>query len=167
LVELKKKWLLETLKLTQGKLVDYTRRITGNDEVARELVQEAFLRLWQDVQIRTQAEMLPWLYTVCRNLAIDHRRKEKPMQPGYEETMDALASNPEDPLEAADAQTQVLGCMQKLTPRQKELIRLKFQHDLSYKEIAQVTGMTVTNVGFALHKAIATLREEMQSRGAK
>ena len=46
-----------------------------------------------------------------------------------------------------------------MTPNQREVIRLKFQNDLSYKEIAEVTGLSATNVGFLLHVALKKLRE--------
>ena len=51
--------------------------------------------------------------------------------------------------------------LQLLPPNQQEVIRLKFQHGLSYKEISAVTGLSVSNVGYLLHVAIKRLRELM------
>jgi RNA polymerase sigma-70 factor (ECF subfamily) len=53
--------------------------------------------------------------------------------------------------------------MPKLTASQQEVIRLRFQSGLSYKEISGVTGMTVNHVGVVLHNALKTLREELQT----
>ena len=57
---------------------------------------------------------------------------------------------------------QVWSVMEQLPPKQREVIRLKFQHDLSYKDISAVTGNSVTNVGFLLHTAIKRLRKLLQ-----
>ncbi len=48
-----------------------------------------------------------------------------------------------------------------LPENQREVIRLKFQDDLSYREIAAVTGLSVSNVGFLIHRGVKTLREQM------
>jgi DNA-directed RNA polymerase specialized sigma24 family protein len=48
-----------------------------------------------------------------------------------------------------------------LPKNQREVLRLKFQCDLSYKEISAVTQLSVTNVGFLIHTAIKTLRKEL------
>ena len=49
----------------------------------------------------------------------------------------------------------------RLPDRQQEVLRLKFNAGLSYKEIAEVTGLTSTNVGFILHTAISKLRQRL------
>lgn len=51
--------------------------------------------------------------------------------------------------------------MKHLPPNQQEVVRLKFQSGLSYKEIAGVTNLSVTNVGFLIHTALKTLRQRM------
>jgi RNA polymerase sigma factor (sigma-70 family) len=55
--------------------------------------------------------------------------------------------------------------MQALPENQQEVVRLKFQNGMSYKEIASVTELTVTNVGFLLHRAINTLRARIVASG--
>ncbi len=49
----------------------------------------------------------------------------------------------------------------KLSPRQQEVLRLRLQAGLSYREIAEVTGLTVGNVGFHLHQAVRNLRDSL------
>ena len=48
-----------------------------------------------------------------------------------------------------------------LPERQQEILRLRLQEGLSYKQCAEVTGLSVTNVGYLLHQAVSTLRESM------
>jgi RNA polymerase sigma-70 factor (ECF subfamily) len=50
----------------------------------------------------------------------------------------------------------------RLRPNQREVIRLKFMHDCSYQEIANVTGLSIGNVGFIMHTAIKKLRDLMR-----
>lgn len=66
-------------------------------------------------------------------------------------------------LQQAETNNQVLAWIDTLPKNQKEVIELKFKTELSYKEIAEVTGLSVSNVGFLLHTAIKTLREKMHN----
>ena len=56
---------------------------------------------------------------------------------------------------------RIQACLAALPEKQRELVRLKYDGELSYKEIAEVTGLSVSNVGFILHGALAQLREAL------
>lgn len=62
-----------------------------------------------------------------------------------------------------DSAEKVFRMLDQLPDNQQEVVRLKFQNDMTYQEIADVTGLTVTNVGFLLHTALKRLRELLQS----
>lgn len=66
--------------------------------------------------------------------------------------------NPRRCLEKNDLVVRVFQSMERLSLSQREAIRLRFQNDLSYKEIAQVMNVSVTNVGFLLHAGLKRLR---------
>jgi len=70
-------------------------------------------------------------------------------------------------LEHEETMSQVLRLMEALPKNQREVLRLKFQSDLSYKEISEITKLSVTNVGFLIHTAIKTLRKELLAESAK
>ena len=53
---------------------------------------------------------------------------------------------------------QVTNCLDKLSANQREVIRLKFQQGMSYKEISEVTGLTSGNVGFLIHTGLKRMR---------
>ena len=63
--------------------------------------------------------------------------------------------------------SQVLQVVERLPKNQREVIYLKFQNDLSYKEISDITQLSVTNVGFLIHTAIKALRKELLTESAK
>lgn len=146
-------------------LVGYAQHLLGGDlERARDVVQEAFGRLWAEPRERVEAHVREWLYAVCRNLAIDVRRKERRMRVMGDAAVEEHASREAEPgeaLERQDAYASVLGALQTLSANQQEVVRLKFQHGMSYKQISEVTNLSVTNVGFLLHTAIKTLRERL------
>ena len=75
------------------------------------------------------------------------------------------ALGPEMVTEQQDSHARILQMMQALPENQQEVVRLKFQNGMSYKEIASVTELTVTNVGFLLHTAINTLRARVVASG--
>ena len=64
-------------------------------------------------------------------------------------------------LEKSETAKGLLKQIARLPDRQQEVLRLKFHAGLSYKEIAEVTGLTSTNVGFILHTAISKLRTRL------
>jgi RNA polymerase sigma factor (sigma-70 family) len=164
----KSTWIVAALDQYEGHLVRYANWILGDLERAREVVQETFLRLCREQPARIGDHLAQWLFTVCRNLAFDVRKKENRMSPLKDpETLPIAYERPATSLEHEETMSQVLRVMESLPKNQREVLRLKFQCDLSYKEISEITKLSVTNVGFLIHTAIKTLRKEMVTESAK
>ena len=111
-----------------------------------------------------QGKLKSWLYTVCRNRSIDVLRKENPMLTSAGEAFENMENASPDPanaMEQKESFEEVLKFLERLPDNQREVIRLKFQGDLSYKEISDVTGLSVSNVGFLIHTGIKRLRTLM------
>ena len=68
---------------------------------------------------------------------------------------------PRQQLERQESAESLLSQIARLPDNQQEVLRLKFQGGLSYAEIANVTGLSKTNVGFLLHRAIGKLRQRV------
>jgi len=131
--------------------------------VAREIVQEAFVRLWnaKDDQVEPAFEKA-WLLRVCRNMAIDARRRQgKVVAVGDVETAAEATGSPPSP-SGDDELDRVLSVVSTLSADQQEVVRLKYQQGLSYKEIADVTGHSVSNVGVLLHTALKNLKKKLE-----
>ena len=77
------------------------------------------------------------------------------------ENMDDASPDPSRAMERKERFEEVLRFLERLPENQREVIRLKFQGDLSYKEISEVTGLSVSNVGFLIHTGIKRLRTLM------
>lgn len=143
-------------------LLQYARRITGDREQARDVVQETFVKFQRNGALRLEDEPATWLFTVCRNAALNVCRKERRMLYVGEEVIEARESEqpmPFDQLEQKEATGFLLRIVSTLPLRQQEVIQLKFQNDLSYQQIAEIMQTTANNVGVLLHTALKTLRQ--------
>lgn len=160
-------WVSAALDRYEGRLLRYAQRITGDEERARDVVQDTFLKLCKEDPSTLNGRLAQWLYTVCRNQALDVRRKESRSSilsdelPGPAEHRE---QSPHDAAEQGDTLRLILSEIELLTPNQQECIRLKFQHGLSYREISTVTGLTSTNVGFLIHIGLKRVRERIHRR---
>lgn len=167
----------ELLARWQGPLLSYARRVTGDAERAREVVQDTFVRFVRERAATGTEHAAPaenhaaaWLFAVCRRRAIDVRRKERRMKAvGVIEAdgptrAGVAAESPPEAVERRDAGERVQALLARLPERQQEVLRLKFQAGLSYKDIATVTKLSASNVGFLIHTAIKALRARMAER---
>jgi RNA polymerase sigma-70 factor (ECF subfamily) len=151
-------------------LLAFARHHSGDAEAARDAVQETFLRYFRDRPGGELESLAPWLFTVCRRLLIDHQRKHRRIVPmnaatalTFDESIDDTASSPAVTLEEKDDAARLRGLVKSLPERQRELVKLKFEAGLSYRDIAAATGLTVTNVGTILHHAVQSLREQFHA----
>lgn len=157
-------WIRETLSVWEGPLLRYATKIVGDVDVARDVVQDTFVSLCQQRREDVQDHVAPWLFTVCRNRAIDVRRRENRMNTqtmGAAAEVASAAPAPSEVAEARQDRSRILGALDTLPDNQRECIRLKFQNGMSYKEIATITGLTVTNVGYLIHVGIKALRTDL------
>jgi RNA polymerase sigma-70 factor (ECF subfamily) len=157
-------WIRETLERFEGRLVQYAKGITGDLEEARDVVQETFVKLCAQRREDVEAHVGRWLYAVCRNQALDVRRKGRAMSidhqaPGLERA-DAGRS-PAAEVETREEGSRALALLATLPEKQREVLRLKFQAGLSYKEICEVTGHSIGNVGYLVHVGLKSLRSRL------
>ena len=143
-------------------LVSYAREITGDLESARDAVQETFLRLSRQDVVALEPRLRPWLFLVCRNCALDHRRKVVRFVAAPVEEADQVGEEvpPDVRAIAEEEASRLRGLVARLPRQQRELIKLKFEAGLSYKEMAEALKTSVSSVGVQLHEAIKTLRRQ-------
>jgi len=152
----KSQWIVEVLDRYESPLGRYATWILGNAECAREVVQETFLRLCKEDRRSVSDHLAQWLFIVCRNLAFDARKKEGRMTP-----LGDLEIGVASDLEDKQTVSQILQIVETLPKNQREVIYLKFQCDLSYKEISSITNLSVSNVGFLIHTAVRAIRKQV------
>jgi len=161
----------ELFEALESPLLSYALRLSGDLSAAEDLVQEAFMKL--QTHFAEVREPRRWLYRTVHNLALNRRRdgrKIVPMEagrPGETGQGDAAdpAPLPDEQLVRMEGIGLVRLTLASLDERSRELIRLKFTENLSYKEMSGRTGLTTGNVGYILHCALKSMAEELARKG--
>jgi RNA polymerase sigma factor (sigma-70 family) len=151
----------ELLRRFEVPLLQYATRITGNNERARDVVQETFIKFQRNGAVAPE-KTSTWLFTVCRNGALNVCRKERRMMYLDEGVIESSADErpmPFERIEQREASGFLMKILATLPARQQEVLQLKFQNDLSYQQIAEITKTTANSVGVLIHTALTTLRQ--------
>src|ERR1035438_8125226 len=159
----------------ESPLLNYALRYAGERGLAEDVVQEAFMKL--HAQFESVSQPRPWLYRTVHNLALNRRRdagKTVSLEQISEnsENKNSNAAESTDPAPLPDEQIirlEGIGLVRislnALDARSREIVKLKFNDELSYKEIAAQLGLTTSNVGFILHHALKTIAAELAKTG--
>jgi RNA polymerase sigma-70 factor (ECF subfamily) len=156
----------------ESPLLSYALRLLHDSALAEDTVQEAFMRL--HAQFDQVREPRRWLYRTVHNLALNHQRQARKVVPLEAPAPDGDPAGPEtadsQPLpDEQIARWEGIGfvrlSLEALDERSRELIRLKFTEDLSYKEISARTGLKVGHVGYLLHHALKTIAADLAKTG--
>jgi RNA polymerase sigma-70 factor, ECF subfamily len=156
----------------QYRLVRYFIYLLGRRDLVDDLVQETWLRvLERGRSYDGRSRFEPWLFTIARNLAIDHMRKKRVFSidsnDSAEPDLEALApvSKAPSPFEQA-ARTEdarrLAHSLETLEPNYREALVLRFQEDLSLQEMAEVLGASVSTVSSRIYRGLAALRAQME-----
>jgi len=158
----KSQWIVDALDLHEAALIRYATWVLRDAELAREVVQETFLKLCREEPAKVGGHVAQWLFTVCRNLAFDTRKREARMTP-LEDVEIGVDTN----LEQRETAGEIFRLLENLPKNQREVVYLKFQCDLSYKEISEATKLSVGNVGLLIHTALRAIRKRVLSEPAR
>lgn len=162
----------ELFAALEAPLLHYALRLTGERGPAEDMVQEAFMKL--HAQFEEVREPKRWLYRTVHNLALNHRRDAaKVVSLNLSDQSDLPdSSDPSDPQPLPDEQIarwESIGLvrlsLESLDPRSRELIRLKFNDELSYQQISERTGLKTGHVGYLLHHALKNIADELAKTG--
>jgi RNA polymerase sigma-70 factor, ECF subfamily len=150
-------------------------RLTANEEDARDVVQEAYLRAWKGIKrFRGDAQFSTWLYRITANAAYTlvqkrRRRRTEPLETVDEPVEAAVGAQPEAAAESALLLEQLSDAVAELPPKLRALVVLKDVYGLSHDDIAEELGISVAAAKVRLHRARKKLRDrlfEEQGRSA-
>ncbi len=142
-------------------LYAYVRTLLGDDASAEDVTALAFERAYRrraTFDARRGSERA-WLFGIARNAALDELRRRKRSAPMLGDLPDDHAVAPEEEADLAVRRTTVRVALAALSPRDRELVALKFHGGLSNAELAVVLGTSETNAGTRVHRAVTKLRE--------
>ena len=165
----------ELMRRYQRPLVGFLMRLTGNLDVAQDLAEETFVRVWQSApRYRPSAKFTTWLFTIASRLATDHSRRARvrrsvPLDVPAADDGRAPAETLADADPSADQQLSgaqdaalVRAAVQELPLEQRTALALCEFENLSYAEAAQAMGCTVKSVELRIYRAKQTLREKLR-----
>jgi len=157
---------METIvKEHETQLLRYAARIVNNPTIAQDVVQNTFIKLFKawEPGTRPNAQLKSWLYRVAHNEAVDHIRKESRMKVLHKSESEENVKNCPDghhcPSTFESKKEMVLNLMGRLKPHEQQVILLRMDQGLSYREISDITGRSEGNVGNILHHAVKQLSE--------
>ena len=155
-------------------LLRYVTRLLNNASIAQDIVQETFLRLWRRAGAWPAAPraLSAWLYRTAHNTAVDHIRRETRLRRLHETQADDPAVGPGDPpvapaaaLDEVERRRLALEHLARLAPAERQVLLLRLQEGLSYREISLITGRSEGNVGCLLHHATQNLAARLRQAG--
>jgi len=152
-------------------LLRYAARLVNSPTAAQDVVQNVFIKLFRkwDGHSQPAATLKSWLFRVTHNESVDFIRRESRLKVLHEKhAEERLASCPDGrncPASHEDKKTAVLVRLKRLHPREQQVVLLRLEQGLSYKEIAAITGRSEGNVGNILHHAVQKLSTVLQKEG--
>ena len=142
------------------RVYNFLRYRLGNEAIAEDLASRTFEKAWRDRHRyrRDLSKFSTWLLTIARNLAIDPRRTQHLHAP-----LDAAVDTPAEGTPEEEAETRsnfarLSALLAELNDRERELLALKYGAGATNRAIADVTGLSESNVGTIVHRAVAALR---------
>jgi RNA polymerase sigma-70 factor (ECF subfamily) len=168
--------LSELITRYQNRLYRYLLRIVRHPAEAEDLFQQTWLKVVEKIRsFDASRNFDAWLFTLARNLAIDHLRRIRPQSldeplanSWHSETVaDRIPCKDHTPLDhalAAERRTEISEAMAGLTMMYREVLTLRFEDEMKIEEIAQVTAVPVSTVKARLRRSLEQLRYALEAR---
>ncbi len=157
----------ELVRLTRRDAYGLALRLTGNEEDARDVVQDAYLRAFRGIRrFRGDARFSTWLYRIVANCAATHtakraRHRHEPLAEGDEVVDHHPEADPHGQAEAAILRARLDAAIRELPPRLRAVVVLRDVYDLAHDAIAEELGISVSAAKVRLHRARRRLREQV------
>lgn len=151
----------------------YAREYAGSEEVAKELVQDTFLKLWEvKATLKDDTHLSSYLYRITRNNCLNYLKHLK-VQEKYRDysaskrmelelNYSALSQDSADQLVSEELEEKINQAIDSLPPRCKQVFELSRFHDKKYREIAQDLNISIKTVENQMQKALKVLRENLK-----
>ncbi len=157
----------ELVTITHVDTYTLARRLTGNDDDARDVVQEAYLRAYQSIgRFRGEARFSTWMYRITANCASTHlgRRRRHRHDELVEELVGADIDPGRDPsaqADASDLRARLTMALEELPPKLRAVIVLRDVYDLPHEAIAAELGISESAAKVRLHRARRKLKDRL------
>ena len=157
----------ELFNAMHAPLLRHAYRYTSDTEAARDIVQNAFLKIWEwREKLEPKKSLKSLLYTIARNLSLNHKRSRRPSteQP-LDSFVDYRVPSADDILDGMILQKHLRQFINELPPKRKQAFVLSRYYEMSHKEIAQEMGVKHRTVNTHIVHALRDLKARLASLG--
>jgi RNA polymerase sigma-70 factor (ECF subfamily) len=165
----------ELVRRYQRPIAAYVYRMVNDYDAALDLTQEVFIKVYNSLsRYRSEFKFSTWIYKIAHNSAVDHLRRHSTREQSLmrefdgeqrELPIESRRPSPEQESERAERRAEIEQVVHQLPTTYRELILLRHSHDLSYDEIAEVTGLPLGTVKNRLFRAREVMRQQFVERG--
>ncbi len=146
----------------RGGVYNYCLRLVKDDQAAEDVVHETFLRMHSGLHgLRNGMALRVWLLSIARNFALNALRKTNAIEP-LTEDLETDDDSPFDLVVRDERAQSVRSLIESLNPSLREVLVLKEFEELSYREIAVVTGLSEENVKIRIYRARKAIALELK-----
>lgn len=143
------------------------RKLTGNDEIAKEILQDVFLKIWEKrAELNPDKSFGAYLFRIAQNMAMDFYRREKRSKLLLESLTLLITEVIEQPLEneiSVDEEEILREAIAMLPPQRRRIFELCKLEGKSYQEVSQLLGISVSTISDHLVKAFKTVKNQLVS----
>lgn len=154
------------------RILNFIYRMVHSPEEAEDLAQETFVAVYQKLgSLKDNGKFEPWLFCIARNVVYQKYRTHAPLAVSIDETDEdgraiiqpaETRKNPDETFQAGELDDVVSGAISSLPEKYREVFVLSALQDLSYQEIAEVVGRSVSSVKTDIHRARLEVRERVK-----
>lgn len=169
----------ELLNRHQNKIYSYIYSMVGNQETANDIFQETFTKVItkMDDTYNEQGKWIAWVMRIAHNATIDHIRKRKRFvdvnssddsdYDFYDRLEDESTPSAQDNLEFGEAKSSLMKHIAGLPKEQREVVMLRHYYEMSFKEIAELTGVSINTALGRMRYALINLRKMFDKQNGK
>lgn len=165
----------EIVRRYQRPITNYVYRMLGNYDASLDVTQEIFIKVYNSLErYSNEYKFSTWLYRISHNAAIDYMRRNSVYEQSleteneegvYQKQFESKSPSPEKLREQGEWREEINSVIKQLPTCYKELIILRHTYDLSYDEIAEITGLPLGTVKNRLFRGREMMREIFIGRG--
>lgn len=144
----------------KDKLYRYIMKLSGNSHIAEEIVQETFCRALEQILIGKRELNTAWFFTVAKHLYFNYIKKQNKYTyaEGFDKTDEASTGKLDNNIIKSDEAADIKRVLSQLKDNYRQVLELREFKELSYDEIAKITGMNLTQVKVTLYRARSKFR---------
>ncbi|MGP4843090.1 sigma-70 family RNA polymerase sigma factor [Marinobacter sp. 1Y8] len=146
-----------------GRMFGVCRKLAGQQELAEEALQDAFIRIWHHAgeYHSERGSPLSWMLTIARYRTLDLMRARKVRQTAGDEMLETIADDSANPLDEtlrADGASALNGCLEELSDSQRDSVLLSYYRGFTHEELATALSTPIGTVKSWIRRGLLTLK---------